>query len=149
MKPLFVLCIAFIVSLIINNFFSSHVNVKLSGKIALAAMLVFTSLGHFIFTKGMILMLPNFIPYKAEIIYATGLVEILAAVGIFIPFTRSVTGVLLIVFFVLILPSNIYASIRHLNYETANFDGNGVAYLWFRIPFQLLLIAWTYFFVLK
>lgn len=82
-------------------------------------------------------------------IYMTGLLEVMAAFGLFIPALSRLTGMLLIVFFILILPTNIYASMRHLNYETAIFDGKGPGYLWFRIPFQLLLIGWTYYFVLR
>ncbi|MCS4226648.1 hypothetical protein [Sphingobacterium sp. BIGb0165] len=121
----------------------------LAGKIALAATLLFTSLGHLIYTKGMVLMLPDFIPLKKEMIYMTGLLEVMGAFGLFIPSLSRLTGMLLIVFFILILPTNIYASMRHLNYETATFDGKGPGYLWFRIPFQLLLIGWTYYFALR
>lgn len=121
----------------------------LAGKIALATTLLFTSLGHLIYTKGMVLMLPDFIPLKKEIIYVTGLLEVMGAFGLFIPSISRLTGMLLIVFFILILPTNIYASMRHLNYETATFDGKGTEYLWFRIPFQLLLIGWTYYCVLR
>lgn len=149
MKPLFVLVCIFAVSLIATKLFKQHVDYKLSGKIALAAMLLFTSLGHFLYTKGMAMMLPDFISFRSELIYLTGIIEIAAAIGIFIPSLRDLTGILLIVFFVLILPSNIYAAVKQLNYETATFDGKGISYLWFRIPFQALLILWTYFFVVK
>lgn len=121
----------------------------LAGKIALATTLLFTSLGHLIYTKGMVLMLPDFIPLKKEIIYVTGLLEVMGAFGLFIPSISRLTGMLLIVFFILILPTNIYASMKHLNYETATFDGKGTEYLWFRIPFQLLLIGWTYYCLLR
>ncbi len=148
MKPFFVLIIAFLICLGITAM-GSGINIGLSGKIALALMLVFTSIGHFKFTKGMSMMLPDFFPAKRTVILATGLVEILAAIGILIPSTARLTGILLIVFFLLILPSNIYASMRRLDYEKADYSGKGPSYLWFRIPFQALLIAWVYFFVIK
>lgn len=148
MKPLFVLFIAFVISDLIIRQYVGGTDYHLAGKIALAITLLFTSLGHFIYTKGMVLMLPGFFPLKKEIIYATGLLEVMAAFGLFIPSVSRLTGILLIVFFILILPTNIYASIRRLNYETATFGGRGPGYLWFRIPFQLLLIGWTFYFVL-
>jgi len=52
-------------------------------------------------------------------------------------------------FFVLILPANIHAAIHHVNLETATNDGNGLNYLWFRIPLQVFYIAWVYFFAVK
>ncbi|MGE8292238.1 MAG: hypothetical protein ACN6ON_11185 [Sphingobacterium sp.] len=149
MKPFFVLLTVFLISNLVIRQYKGDMDYHLAGKIALAATLLFTSLGHLIYTKGMVLMLPDFIPLKKEMIYMTGLLEVMGAFGLFIPALSRLTGMLLIVFFILILPTNIYASMRHLNYETATFDGKGTGYLWFRIPFQLLLIGWTYYFVLR
>ncbi|RKO69849.1 hypothetical protein D7322_20005 [Sphingobacterium puteale] len=149
MKPLFVLLTVFFISNLVIRQYKGDMDYHLAGKIALATTLLFTSLGHLIYTKGMVLMLPDFIPLKKEIIYVTGLLEVMGAFGLFIPSISRLTGMLLIVFFILILPTNIYASMRHLNYETATFDGKGTEYLWFRIPFQLLLIGWTYYCVLR
>lgn len=149
MKPLFVLLTVFLISNLVIRLYKGDMDYHLAGKVALAATLLFTSLGHLIYTKGMVLMLPDFIPLKKEMIYVTGLLEVMGAFGLFVPALSRLTGMLLIVFFILILPTNIYASMRHLNYETATFDGKGPVYLWFRIPFQLLLIGWTYYFVLR
>jgi len=112
-------------------------------------MLVFTAVAHFAFTKGMAMMLPHFIPYKTEVVYLTGMIEIAAAVGLFIPTFRTITAWLLIAFFVLILPANIYAALKQIDYQKGTFDGNGMTYLWFRIPLQFLFIVWTYLSSLK
>ena len=149
MKPLFVLIIVFAVTLIATKLLSSDYNYNFSGKLALSVMLIFTALGHFMYTKGMAMMLPSFVPYKTEIIYLTGILEVAGAVGIWFPDLRVVAGILLILFFILILPTNILAAVKHLNYETGDFEGKGLHYLWFRIPFQILLIVWTYYFVIK
>jgi uncharacterized membrane protein len=149
MKPLFVLLVTFLLSLAVLKILSGAYNFLLSGKIAMSVMLLFTASGHFAFTKGMAMMLPAFVPYKIQIIYLTGILEIFAAVGLFIPSFREITGWLLIVFFILLLPSNVYAAIKHIDYQKATFNGNGPGYLWFRVPLQLLFIIWVYFFVLK
>lgn len=149
MKPLLVLIGVFVLSLIGTKIFKSEIDYKLAGKIALSVMLLFTSLGHFMFTGGMSKMLPDFLPFRVHLIYATGFIEIAAAIGIFVPSLRYITGILLIVFFILVLPTNIYAAIKHLNYETGNFDGKGIVYLWFRVPFQVFLICWTYICVVR
>ena len=145
MKPLFVLLGAFIISLLVTRLFTKTFDYPLSGRIAMAVMLAFTAIGHFAFTKGMTMMLPDFIPFKTEVIYLTGVIEIIAAVGLLIPGLRVWTGWALILFFVLLLPGNIKAAIDHIDYQKATFDGNGPAYLWFRIPLQILFIVWTYF----
>ncbi|GAA4884107.1 membrane protein [Flaviramulus aquimarinus] len=107
-------------------------------------MLVFTAIGHFVFTKGMSMMIPEFIPFKEKFVYITGVFEILLAIGLLIPNLKVISGWTLIIFLLLMLPANIYASINNLNYQKGTFDGNGLAYLWFRIPLQILFIIWTY-----
>ncbi|MDB5207901.1 MAG: putative rane protein [Flavisolibacter sp.] len=149
MKPLFVLLGAFVISFFIIKLFTKAFDLRLSGRIAMAVMLAFTAIGHFAFTKGMTMMLPDFIPFKTEIIYLTGIIEIIAAIGLLIPATRVWTGWALIAFFILLLPGNIKAAIDHIDYQKGTFDGNGPAYLWFRIPLQLLFIAWTYLSAIK
>lgn len=89
-------------------------------------------------------MLPEFIPFKTETVYLTGVIEIIAAIGLFIPNLRVVTAWLLIAFFILILPANIYAAVKHINYQKGTFDGNGLTYLWFRVPLQFFFIVWVY-----
>jgi uncharacterized membrane protein len=144
MKPLIVLISVFFISLLVNKIFSSQYEWAFSGRIAMSAMLLFTAAGHFAFAKGMSSMLPEFIPFKPEIIYFTGFVEIAAAIGLFIPNLRILTAWLLIVFFILILPSNIYASLKQVDFQENDFVGQGKSYLWFRIPLQMLFIVWTY-----
>jgi len=116
---------------------------------SLSAMLMFTAIAHFAFTKGMEMMLPTFIPYKTEVVYLTGIIELAAAIGILIPSFRAIMAMLLITFFFLILPANIYAAIKHIDYQKATFNGSGLNYLWFRIPLQILFIVWAYIFAIK
>jgi len=144
MKPLFVLLISFAIAVLVVRLIKKQFEWRLPGRIALSAMLLFTSLGHFMFTEGMAGMLPEGVPYREFLVYLTGFVEIAAAIGLLVPAWRRLTGYLLMLFFALVLPANIYAAIHHINYETGLADGPGLSYLWFRIPFQVLLIIWAY-----
>jgi uncharacterized membrane protein len=149
MKPLFVLLGAFVISLIVTKIFTKTFEYSLSGRIAMAVMLVFTAIGHFAFTKGMTMMLPHFIPFKTAVIYLTGIFEIIAAIGLLIQNVRVWTGWTLILLFVLLLPANVYAAIHHIDYQNGTSGGNGIIYLWFRIPLQILFIVWTYLSAIK
>lgn len=149
MKPLIVLLVVFLLMLIVNRFYSGSFELAKSGRVALSAMLLFTAIAHFAFPNGMAMMIPDFVPFKLQAVYATGIIEILAAIGLFIPQLKALTAWLLIAFFILILPANIYAAIKHVDYQKGTFEGNGLAYLWFRVPLQILFICWTYFSSIK
>lgn len=150
MKPFFILISSFLITLLGTLIVSKEIDPIFSGRLALAVMLIFASIGHFKYKKTMAMMLPHFVPKRQLIILLTGLIEIAAAVGIFIPQIQRITGILLILFFILILPANIYASLHNINFETGNRDGKGMSYLYFfRIPFQILLVIWTFIFVVR
>lgn len=146
MKPLFVLLISFGIALLSTKVFDHQWNFIFAGNAAMSTMLLFTAVGHFAFSQGMTMMLPDFIPFKKEVIYGTGLIEILAAIGLLIPSYRHLTSVLLIIFFVLILPANIYAAIKKIDYQKGTYDGNEINYLWFRVPLQIFFIGWVWYF---
>ncbi|MDX6182844.1 hypothetical protein SGQ44_11035 [Flavobacterium sp. Fl-77] len=149
MKPLLVLLSVFVLSLLVTKIGRGNFEFALSGRIAMAAMLAFTAIAHFVFTKGMAMMLPDFVPYKIQLVYITGVIEIVAAFGLFITGLRPTVAWLLIVFFILLLPANIYAAIKHIDYQKANLQGNAIGYLWFRIPLQIVFIVWTYLSAIK
>lgn len=149
MIPLIILLISFVLTLGILKLIRHEYRIALAARVALAIMLLFTAIGHFAFTKGMALMIPPFIPYKTTLVYLTGLLEIAFSIGLLMPRLRLWTAWLLIAFFLLLLPANIYAAMEHINYQTSTFDGPGSSYLWFRIPMQVFLIAWTYFSSIK
>ena len=149
MKPLVVLITVFLLSLLITWLVTGIVNTDLSGRIAMAVMLVFTAIGHFKFHQGMTMMMPDFIPLKKELVYATGIFEIVAGVGLLIKETEYFTGIALIIFFLLILPANINAAIRKIDFEKGTYEGSGPGYLWFRIPLQVLFIWWAYWFAVR
>jgi len=149
MKTLMVLISVFIISIVYTKLFRKKTDFTLSGKVAMSAMLIFAAIGHFAFSEGMAMMLPDFIPFKIEIVYITGILEVAAAIGLLMPKNRVLTAWLLIAFFILILPANIYAAIHEIDFQNMNIEGKGLSYLWFRIPLQLFFIAWTFFFCIK
>jgi uncharacterized membrane protein len=139
----------FVTVILIQKLFIKKLDLSLAGRIALSAMLIVTAVGHFRFLEGMTMMLPPFLPFKREIVLFTGVLEILAAITLLVPRWQRFTSIFLIAFFILIVPANIYASLHHVNYQTATFDGKGPEYLWIRIPLQLFFIVWARYFGLK
>jgi uncharacterized membrane protein len=144
MKPLLVLLISFGFAMVVMKIFTQYDDVALAARIAMSVMLLFTAGGHFAFPRGMKMMLPDYIPVRLGLVYITGVIEIMAAIGLQIGSIRNLTGILLIIFFLLILPANIYAAVKHIDYQKGGKTGNGPLYLWFRIPLQILFIIWTW-----
>ncbi|HEX8529328.1 MAG TPA: hypothetical protein VF646_04875 [Cytophagales bacterium] len=64
MKPLFVLLGAFGLSLLVVRYGTGAFDYSFSGRIAMSVMLAFTAMGHFAFTKGMTLMVPDVVPLQ-------------------------------------------------------------------------------------
>ncbi|SEQ94001.1 DoxX family protein [Pedobacter rhizosphaerae] len=149
MKPLLVLLITFVLLVGFNRYLDAQENHIFAGNIAMGVMLLFTAMGHFKFKTSMAAMVPLFIPKKVEIVVATGILEILFAIGLGIPAIRYPVGILLILFLLAILPANIYAAKHSINYENLYKQGPGLKYLWFRIPFQFFLIAWVWYFSVR
>ena len=109
-------------------------------------MLIFTAIGHFKFSEGMAMMMPDFMPYKKLIVYITGFIEIILGIALLFPEYRYIAGLATIVFFIAIVPANVTAAFKHVNYEKADYNGAKSGYLWFRIPMQLYLLGWVFYF---
>lgn len=101
MKPFIVLLLVFAISVLALRIMRGEYKFALSGRIAMSVMLLFTAIAHFAFTEGMAMMLPDFVPFKSEIVYLTGVIEIMAAICLLIPSATVATGWLLVIFFVL------------------------------------------------
>ena len=111
-------------------------------RVGLTLFFIFTGVGHFIRTQEMAAMLPLTVPYRTELVYLTGILELLGAIAVWIPRLTRLTGFLLILMLIAILPANIYSAINRVD-----FGGHeaGPVYLLVRIPFQLFAMWWTYF----
>ena len=144
MKPLIILLGTFVLSVLALKIFAKESNYQLAGRNAMACMLVFTAIGHFVFMEGMAAMVPSFIPFSKQVVLVTGFAEILFAFCLLLPQYQRPTAWLLIFFFILILPANIKAGLEEINYRTGQMNGPGINYLWFRVPLQLFFILWVY-----
>ncbi|HTI58672.1 hypothetical protein [Mucilaginibacter sp.] len=146
MKPLLVLLVTFLLVLFGCWFIQRQWNYIFAGNIAMAVMLLFTAMGHFKFSEGMSMMVPEFIPAKKQLVYLTGFMEAVFAIGLCIPDARRLAADLLILFFLLVLPANINAAQKSVDYQNATYQGRGVGYLWLRIPMQVFFILWVAYF---
>jgi len=147
MAPLIFLLGTFALLFVLNRYvFGSKLPLSLVGRAALAVMLLVTGISHFTSTEEMVAMMPDLMPAKREIIYFTGVCELAAVIGLLWNRTSRLASILLIVFFVLVLPANIAGSLKSVNFGGMEY---GPWYLLFRVPMQIFLIWWTWYFGLS
>ena len=111
------------------------------GRVGLSLFFLITASAHFFRTEGMAQMLPTFVPYRVEVVYLTGALEIAGAVGLWIPGLMKLTGACLILMLLGFLPANIYAAFNRVDFGG---HGTGPIYLLVRVPFQFFVLWWVY-----
>jgi uncharacterized membrane protein len=118
----------------------------LAGHMALACVFFFTAVGHFLKGSEMQEMIPPWFPRRDLVVFFSGLFELVLAVALVIDRLSFVAGIVAIAFLLLALPLNIYSAMARVK-----FGGHvvGPSYLFVRIPLQLLLIGWAYWFFLR
>jgi uncharacterized membrane protein len=106
----------------------------------MAAALVFFGMDHLLTPGRYLPMIPSVLPYPAEIVLLTGLCELAGAIGLLIPRTRPLAGIMLAIYFVCVFPANIKNAVEGVVVEglpTASW------YYWVRLLFQPLAIWWA------
>ena len=144
MAPLIILLVTFAVLYSLDRFvLGGKIGLSLAGRIAMAAMLIATGISHFTNAEEMVAMMPDFVPAKREVIYFTGACELAAVIGLVWNKTARLASILLIVFFVLVLPANIAGSLKSVDFGGMEY---GPWYLLFRVPLQVFFIWWVWWF---
>lgn len=115
-----------------------------AGAHALAVMLVMTASAHFVPAgvtvmpnhADLVAMVPPFVPFPSAMVYTTGALELLGALGLVVTRTRRPAGLALAALFLLLLPANVYAAVADVP-----FGGEPATPLWQRIPEQALYLT--------
>lgn len=111
---------------------------------AMAAMLVLTGIVRFVpdsvaampSAEELARMVPPFVPFPLAMVYLTGVLELLIAVGLVLARTRWSAAIGLAILLPLLLPANIYAALNDIP-----LNGAEATPLWIRVPQQAAYIA--------
>jgi uncharacterized membrane protein len=104
---------------------------------ALALMFVFTGIAHFNKMKhDLVRMVPAVFPRPMLLIYFTGVLEFMGAVGLLLPRFRSLAGICLIALLIIMFPANANAAAKK-----TMLAGKPATALWLRAPMQVLFIG--------
>ncbi|MDI1243736.1 MAG: DoxX family protein [bacterium] len=147
MAPLIILLVTFGGLYLTDRYLlAGRLGLSFVGRAAMAVMLIAAGIAHFTNTEQFIELMPDVVPAKRELVYFTGVCELLAVPGLLLSKTSRLTSIVLIVFFVLILPANIAGSLKQVQFGGMEY---GPWYLLFRIPLQILFICWVWYFGIK
>jgi len=102
--------------------------------------LVFVGIDHLVTSERYLPMLPSILPYPDRIVFLTGLCELAGAVGLLVPWTRRLAGIMLGIYFVCVFPANIKNSLEGLSVEGLP---SASWYYWVRLLFQPLAVWWA------
>jgi len=106
---------------------------------AIAVALLLAGSMHFTNPARFEAMMPPWIPAHREMISASGLFEILGAVGLFFRRTRKPAAWGLIALLACVFPANLYVAMEGKTVEGLT---DARWYYWLRLPFQLVFIVW-------
>ena len=108
-----------------------------NARVALALMFLFTATAHFTRLKeDLVRMVPPSFPNPRALVFATGVLEILGAIGLLVPETRRLAAWGLALMLLALFPANVSAARRGLTLR-----GKPVTPLAIRLPIQLLFLA--------
>lgn len=108
--------------------------------IAMSAILIIAGVAHFINPQTFISVMPSFIPLKAEIVFLTGVVELLFVPALWIDSTRRNSALLLAFYFLCLLPVHLHMALEQIPIGRLAHP----AWLWGRVLLQFGLIYWSY-----
>jgi uncharacterized membrane protein len=109
----------------------------------LTIFMVGAGANHFVAPDTYAAMIPALLPAPLALVYISGAAEILGGLGLILPTTRKLAACGLIVLYIAVFPANLNMALNHLPL------GNRVLptwALWARLPLQLVLIAWAWWF---
>lgn len=104
---------------------------------ALALFFISGGVLHFTASTFFVAIMPPYLPWHLELVYVSGICEILGGVGLLVPFARKVAGIGLIALTVAVFPANV-----HMALSPEQFDTFPLWLLYARLPLQLA-IAWS------
>ena len=109
----------------------------------LTIFMVGAGINHFRSPAPYLGMMPAELPHPALLVQLSGIAEILGGLGLILPQTRRLTAWGLIALFVAIFPANLNMALNHLPLGDQPVPTWA---LWARLPLQVVLIVWAYWF---
>jgi len=117
---------------------------KLAALCLLAVIMVAIGVLHLVRPKPFVRIVPKFLPAPLALVYISGFFEILGGIGLLVPEARTWAAWGLIALYIAVFPANIYMLTHNISLNPKKPIPRWA--LWVRLPFQLVFIAWAYWF---
>ena len=116
-------------------------------RILLDAMSLFylvAGVAHFVSPAFYVAIMPPYLPWHLELVYLSGVAEILCGLGLLFRRTRVLAAWATIALLVAVFPANIHVALHDIPIGGRS-HGLGI-WNWVRLPFQFVLIAWAWWY---
>lgn len=142
----------FVFSLLCGGFFlfSSDIDYAIAGRLALSIMFLFSGISHLKYQEGIYLTYPSFLSPadKVRLVFAIGDLQFAFAAGLVFLDVATILIPFILIYLVLGLFTQVNARLRNISVKRGNYTGRGLSYLFFKVPEQLFILGWAYYFVL-
>jgi uncharacterized membrane protein len=115
---------------------------RLTKRIALLLLSVFfvvAGVNHFVNPDFYVGIMPPYLPAHLELVYLSGVFEVLGGLAVLLPGIRATAGWGLVLLLLAIFPANV-----HMALHPELFPAMSAAALYARLPLQFVFIAWAY-----
>jgi uncharacterized membrane protein len=109
----------------------------------LTVVMIGAGINHFRSPAPYLGMMPAELPHPELLVQISGVAEILGGLGLILPQTRRLAAWGLIALYIAVFPANLNMALNHLPLGD---DPVPQWALWARLPLQLVLIVWAFWF---
>ena len=112
--------------------------VKISRALAItfvAAWFLFGGISHFTNAEFFVAIMPPYLPYHLELVWISGVLEVIGAIALVVPRTRVEAGIGLILLTIAVTPANIHMAMNPELFPDADVTG-----LYGRLVFQVIFL---------
>ncbi len=106
-----------------------------------AAGFVVAGVLHFAIPRFYLAIMPTWLPSPLQLVFVSGVFEVLGGIGLLVPATRTAAGIGLILLLAAVLPANVeMLRLAQVRGASPIFQ----AACWLRLPLQPLLMYWVW-----
>jgi len=107
--------------------------------ILLSVFFTYAGIDHLLSPDFYVSIMPPWIPGHLELVYLSGVFEIMGGVGVLIPCFRAFAGVGLVALLIAVYPANL-----HMAFNPHLFPDIPLVALYIRLALQFLAVYWAY-----